>query len=137
MKPALVRFGVAMQAPLLAELDRLVADRKTTRSKLLSDLVRAEVMGSKLAPNSPGIMTVTLVYDHHVRELTEKLTMMQHDLGDKVRSSLHVHLTHEYCLEVIVLQGRARELQLAAKQLLATRGVKHGGAELVTDLHHR
>jgi CopG family transcriptional regulator, nickel-responsive regulator len=134
MKPALARFGVAMDEPLLAELDGLVQNRQTTRSKVLGDLVRAEVMRSKLAPDSPGVMTLTLVYDHHVRELTEKLTAMQHDLGDKVRSALHVHLTHHYCLEVIVLQGRARELQIAGEQLLATRGVKHGGFELVTDL---
>jgi CopG family nickel-responsive transcriptional regulator len=134
MKPHLARFGVAMDSPLLTELDRLVASRKTTRSKVLGDLVRAEVMKSKLAPTSPGVMTVTLVYDHHVRELTEKLTAMQHDLGDKVRSTLHVHLTHETCLEVIVLEGRARDLQRVAEQLLATRGVRHGGAELVTGL---
>ena len=134
MKASLARFGVAMDQALLAELDELVESRQTTRSKLLGDLARAEVMRAKLAPDSPGVMTVTLVYDHHVRELTEKLTTMQHDLGSKVRSVLHVHLTHDYCLEVIVMQGKARELQLAAQQLLATRGVKHGGAELVTDL---
>lgn len=134
MKTALARFGVAMDEPLLSELDELVASRRTTRSKVLGDLVRAEVMRSKLAPESPGVMTVTLVYDHHVRELTEKLTAMQHDLGEKVRSALHVHLTHHLCLEVIILQGMARELQLAGEQLLATRGVKHGGVELVTDL---
>jgi len=122
MKVPLARFGVAMEEPLLGELDLLVESRQTTRSKLLGDLARAEVMRSKLAPDSPGVMTVTLVYDHHVRELSEKLTAMQHALGDKVRSTLHVHLTHHYCLEVIVLEGRARELKLAAEQLLATRG---------------
>ena len=123
-----------MDEPLLAELDELVEGRQTTRSKLLGDLVRAEVMRAKLAPDSPGVMTVTLVYDHHVRELTEKLTAMQHDLGEKVRSTLHVHLTHHHCLEVIVLAGKASELKQAGQQLLAARGVKHGGCELVTDL---
>jgi CopG family transcriptional regulator, nickel-responsive regulator len=139
MKAPLARFGVAMDARLLKDLDRLVESRKATRSKVLGDLVRKEVMRAKLAPHSPAVVTLTLVYDHHVRELTEKLTEMQHELGERVRSTLHVHLTHSWCLEVIVMQGHARELQLAAEQLIATRGVKHGGIDLVTDVaepHH-
>jgi CopG family transcriptional regulator, nickel-responsive regulator len=137
MKAPLARFGVAMQASLLKELDRLVESRKATRSKVLGDLVRNEVMHAKLAPESPAVVTLTLVYDHHVRELTEKLTEIQHELGERVRSTLHVHLTHSWCLEVIVMQGPARALQTAAEQIIATRGVKHGAINLVTDIAER
>ena len=80
-----------------------------------------------------AVATLTLVYDHHVRELGEKLTQVQHDLGDKVRSTLHVHLTHDLCLEVIVLRGRADELKSVADQILATKGVLQGGIELIAE----
>jgi CopG family transcriptional regulator, nickel-responsive regulator len=132
MKTTLARFGVAMDAPLLGELDGLVKRRKATRSKVIGDLVRAELMRSKLAPDEPAVVTLTLVYDHHTRELSEKLNAMQHDLGDKVRATLHVHLSHDDCLEVIVMRGRARELVLASERLIAARGVKHGNVDLVS-----
>ena len=70
--------------------------------------------------------TLTLVYDHHVRELTERLTEMQHDLGHHVVSSLHVHLDHDHCLEVVVMRGPARLLEKAGSRIAATKGVIHG-----------
>jgi CopG family nickel-responsive transcriptional regulator len=73
------------------------------------------------------------VYDHHVRALTEKINAFQHELGDQVRSTLHIHLDEHRCLEVIILRGRSDELQRVAERLLATRGVSHGGLEIVTD----
>src|SRR5947209_3010679 len=109
MKDSLVRFGVAMEEPLLADLDALVAARGVTRSEVLRDLVRAEVSRSNVGRGVPAVAALTLVYDHHVRDLSEKLTAMQHDLGDRVRSTLHVHLDHDNCLEVIVLNGRSDE----------------------------
>jgi len=134
MKTDLVRFGVAMDRPLLEHLDVIVGDRGVTRSELLRDLVRAEVVRAQVQKGVPAFASLTLVYDHHVRDLTEKLTEVQHELGDRVRSTLHVHLDHDRCLEVIVLRGRSDELQRIANRLLATRGVKHGGIEIVTDL---
>ena len=132
MKDSLVRFGVAMDASLLAELDALVSARGVTRSEALRDLVRAEVSRAKVGRGVPAVAALTLVYDHHVRDLSERLTQMQHDLGDQVRSTLHVHLDHDHCLEVIVMQGRSDELKQVAEKLLATRGVKQGGIEIVT-----
>jgi CopG family nickel-responsive transcriptional regulator len=131
MKDALVRFGVAMEGSLLEEFDALVADRGGSRSELLRDLVRAEVTRSRVSSGAHAVATLTLVYDHHVRDLTERLTDFQHALGDKVNSALHVHLDHDHCLEVIVMKGPSDELQRAAAKLLATRGVKHGGLELI------
>jgi CopG family nickel-responsive transcriptional regulator len=120
-----------MDAPLLAALDGLVKKRNGTRSKLLSDLVRAEVMRAHLEPDVAVAVTLTLVYDHHVPELSEKLTAMQHELGDRVRATLHIHLTHDLCLEVIVMRGKYGEVERACKMLLASRGVQHGGMEVV------
>ncbi len=133
MKTDLVRFGVAMDRPLLEHLDVIVNERKVTRSELLRDLVRGEVVRAQVQRGVPAFAALTLVYDHHVRDLTERLTEVQHELGDQVRSTLHVHLDHHRCLEVIILRGRSDELKRVAEKLLATRGVKHGGIEIVTD----
>lgn len=133
MTSELVRFGVAMEDDLLVSLDRLVAERGATRSEVLRDLVRAEVGRARVRADVPAVGVLTLVFDHHVRDLTEKLTEFQHDLGDRVRATLHVHLDHDNCLEVIVMRGGSRELQEVANRLLATRGVSHGGFELVPE----
>jgi CopG family nickel-responsive transcriptional regulator len=127
----LVRFGVAMEGSLLHELDHLVEERGSTRSELLRDLVRAEVTKAHVASGANAVAALTLVYDHHVRDLTEKLTEFQHSLGDRVSSTLHIHLDHDHCLEVIVMRGPSVELNRAAGKLLATRGVKHGGIEII------
>src|SRR6478752_878169 len=105
MKDELVRFGVAMDASLLAEFDQLVRERGGTRSEILRDLARSEVQRARSQEHLPSVGTLTLVYDHHVRDLTERLTEMQHALGEKVRSTLHVHLDHHRCLEVVVMKG--------------------------------
>lgn len=131
MKDSLVRFGVAMESSLLEELDALVDDRGGSRSELLRDLVRAEVTRARVSSGANAVATLTLVYDHHVRDLTERLTEFQHALGDKVNSTLHVHLDHDHCLEVIVMRGPSDELKRASGKLLATRGVKHGGVEMI------
>jgi CopG family transcriptional regulator, nickel-responsive regulator len=129
----LVRFGIAMEGELLAELDGLAAARGCTRSELLRDLVRREVERSAVQERVPAVAAVTLVYNHHVRQLSERLTSVQHALGDAVRSTMHVHLDDERCLEVVVMRGRADRLRAAAEQMLSTRGVTHGGVELVTE----
>src|SRR4051794_40161859 len=133
MKDPLVRFGVAVEAPLLEEFDALVRARQCSRSELLRDLARAEVVRAKVRSGAKAVATLTIVYDHHVRDLSEKLTDLQHDLGDRVRATLHVHLSHDLCLEVIVMRGRADELQSVANRILATRGVRHGGIEIISE----
>ncbi|MEO7110518.1 MAG: nickel-responsive transcriptional regulator NikR [Polyangiaceae bacterium] len=133
MKDELVRFGVAMEASLVRQLDEVAEARGVTRSEILRDLSRAEVARSRVASGMPAAGALTLVYDHHVRELSEKLTEAQHKMGEQVRSTMHVHLDATNCLEVIVLRGRSDQLQRAAEKLLATRGVKQGGLTLIAD----
>ncbi|MDB4944047.1 MAG: Nickel responsive regulator NikR [Labilithrix sp.] len=130
-RDSLVRFGVAMEASLLRSFDAVVKRRDSTRSEVLRDLARAEVTRDEVASGSDAVATVTLVYDHRVRDLTERLVTLQHGLGDKVRSSMHVHLDAAHRLEVMILQGPADELRRFADRLFATRGVKHGAIELV------
>lgn len=131
MKDRLVRFGVAVEASLLRDLDVLAAQRGCTRSELLRDMGRAEVGRAKVAAGVPAVGALTIVYDHHVRDLSEKLTELQHELGEDVRAAMHVHLSHDLCLEVVVLRGRSDRLTAIADRILALRGVKQGGIELI------
>jgi CopG family nickel-responsive transcriptional regulator len=132
MKVPLTRFGVAIEAPLLVEFDELVKDRGCTRSELFRDLARAEVIRAKVKKGVDAVASLTIVYDHHVRDLSEKLIELQHELGERVRATLHIHLTHDLCLEVIVMRGRSDELHGIANKILATRGVRHGGIEIIS-----
>jgi CopG family nickel-responsive transcriptional regulator len=123
----LVRFGVAMDADLLQRFDDHIGEKGyANRSEALRDLIRADLVNAHLKRDGLAVATLTLVYDHHVRELSEKLTDMQHDLGEHVVSTLHVHLDHDHCLEVIVLRGPSGLIETAANRLLATKGVEHG-----------
>jgi CopG family transcriptional regulator, nickel-responsive regulator len=134
MRDPLVRFGVAIEGSLLKEIDALTRERGCTRSELFRDLSRAEVGRAKVRKGVAATCALTLVYDHHVRDLSKKLTELQHELGDGVRSTLHIHLTHDLCLEVIVMQGQSDRLQSVADRILAMRGVKQGGAEMIAGL---
>jgi CopG family nickel-responsive transcriptional regulator len=143
MSDSLVRFGVAMEASLLQDFDRVVSARGSTRSEAFRDLARAAVVRADLERGVQAVAALTLVYDHHVRDLTEKLTELQHELGEDVRATLHVHLDHDYCLEVVVMRGRSDQLRLLADRILGMRGVKHGDIEIITGLgeaahaHHK
>ena len=130
----LVRFGVALEGSLLRDLDAVVRARGGTRSELFRDMARATVSRAKVTKAVDGIATLTLVYDHHVRDLSERLTELQHELGEQVRATLHVHIDHDLCLEVIVIRGRSDRLQGIADRILALRGVKQGGIEIVTGI---
>ncbi|HEX8984120.1 MAG TPA: nickel-responsive transcriptional regulator NikR [Bryobacteraceae bacterium] len=135
----LSRIGVAIDSDLLEKFDRLIARRGyTNRSEAFRDMIREELVErTRESPDSYVVGTVTLVYDHHVRLLTDKLTNLQHDFHRAILSTLHVHLDHDHCLEVLVVRGRASEVQKIADILSSTKGVKHGrltitsaGAEL-------
>lgn len=122
------RFGVAIEGELLDQFDQLMEKRGyTNRSEAFRDLARAELVKEGAEkPNATVVGTVTIVYDHHVRLLSEKLTELQHQHHKCVVSALHVHLDHDNCLEVIVLRGKAKDVQLIADSLIATKGVQHG-----------
>ena len=130
MTDRLVRFGVAMESSLLKQFDEVVAARGGTRSEAFRDLARAEVAKSQVRRGVESVATLTLIYDHHVRDLSERLTELQHDLGEKIRSTLHIHLDHDHCLEIIVMHGRSDELQAVADRILALKGVLHGAVEV-------
>ena len=124
----LARIGVAIESDLLAEFDQLVERRGySSRSEAFRDMIRGELNQMHVA--SPGkhvVGTLTIIYDHNVRQLSEKLTGMQHDHHHEIVSTLHVHLDHDQCLEVLVLRGQAIHVQQIADKLIATKGVTQG-----------
>ena len=124
----LERIGVAIDGDLLDKFDKLLSRRGyKNRSEAFRDLDRAELVAeSATQPNTPVVGTVTLLYDHHVRLLSEKLTDLQHEFHHEILSTLHVHLDHHNCLEVIVVQGTSAQVRKVADLLIATKGVKHG-----------
>jgi CopG family nickel-responsive transcriptional regulator len=133
----LQRIGVAIDGELLEKFDDLIARRGyTNRSEAFRDLIRADLVNEVAQqPSSVIVGAITLLYDHHVRLLSEKLTSLQHDHHHTILSSLHVHLDHDHCLEVIVLKGKSAEVQKIADLLIAAKGVKHGKLT-VTSLAH-
>ena len=124
----LVRFGVSMDRDLLIALDGIIERRGyANRSEAIRDFIRAEqVRESWEDRTGTAVGTLTLVYDHHVREAGDRLTDLQHDHDDLVHSTMHVHLTHRMCLEVIVMRGEPARIQRLADRLISARGVKHG-----------
>ena len=122
------RFGVAIEPELLERFDKLMEQRGyTNRSEAFRDLARAELVKHESEkPNTNVVGTVTIVYDHHVRQLSEKLTELQHQHHKCVVSAMHVHLDHNLCLEVIVLRGKAKDVRHTADSLISTKGVQHG-----------
>ncbi len=138
MEP-LERFGVSMPASLLQEFDQAIAQASyRTRSEAIRDIVRDFLVRRQWdTPDSPVVGTVTLVYDHHTRELQETLTSLQHEHSDAIVCATHVHMDQRHCLEVIVVRGQSHEVKAIADRLLSARGVKHGGltATATAQLH--
>lgn len=130
----LSRIGVAIDTSLLGKFDKLIGQRGyTNRSEAFRDLIRDELVEQTWeSPESQVVGTVTLVYDHHVRLLNEKLTSIQHDFHHAILSTLHVHLDHDNCLEVLVVRGRSAEVRKVADALISTKGVKHGRLTITT-----
>lgn len=125
---ATVRFGISMDEQLLESFDRLI-DQKgyANRSEAIRDLIRAALVQLQWEEgDKESVGTVTLVYDHHVRDLSDKLMEHQHSHHDQIVSALHVHLDAHTCLEVLVVRGKARDVRRIADELIGVKGVKHG-----------
>lgn len=129
----LVRFGVSLDRRLLEEFDRHIKRRRyASRSEALRDLIRDNLVGQEWNDNKETVGTITFVYDHHVRDLTGKLTDIQHDYQGQILSGMHVHLDHDHCLEVLVVKGKGSEIKKVADALVSVKGVMHGKLTMTT-----
>jgi CopG family transcriptional regulator, nickel-responsive regulator len=125
----LTRVSISLEEPLLKSFDgHIAAKGYETRSEAIRDLIRDCLVHREQAKNRRGeqVAIVSMVYDHHARELAAKLLDKQHHHHDLIVSTLHVHLGEHHCLEVSVLRGSGKELLHLGDELLATKGVLHG-----------
>lgn len=131
--PKLVRFGVSLEAELLKKFDRLVQKRGyASRSDAFRDLIRRELVAERWQGRGEIAGAITIVYDHHRRELVNRLLTIQHDFGDLIISSQHIHLDHHSCLEIIAIKGAPAKARKLADGLRSIKGVKHGTLSMST-----
>ncbi len=129
-----IRFGVSLDSDLLEKFDALCDQRGyQTRSEAIRDLIRNTLVHEEWEDsNAHTAATLTLVYDHHKSDLAQKVTSVQHDAHHLIVTTLHVHLDHNNCLEVLVMKGSGAEIRAFADRLVATRGVMFGKLSFAT-----
>jgi CopG family transcriptional regulator, nickel-responsive regulator len=134
----ITRFSVSLEDDLLEQFDRYCGQQQfATRSEAIRQLLRETLTKEAWAGESKDAAgTLTLVYDHHRPQLRDHLTKLQHDHNDLVVSTLHAHLTHDLCLEVIVLRGPSAKLQKIASQLRGLKGIYKGELVMASAEHH-
>ena len=130
---SLVRFGVSLDKGLLEKFDKLIESKSyTNRSEAFRDLIRQELIQKQWQSGQEVAGAIILIYDHHKRELVNKLMDIQHEFGGMIISSQHVHLDHNNCLEIIAVKGSPKEAQKLADSLKSVKGVKHGTLSMST-----
>lgn len=130
-----IRFGVSLDSELLENFDALCAEQNyPNRSEAIRDLIRAALVERQWeSDEEAGAATLTLIYDHHKSDLAKKLMSIQHDAHHLITATLHVHLDHDNCMEVLVLKGPGAEIRALSQRLTATKGVVFGRLSQATD----
>lgn len=129
------RFTISLDEALAREFDRLIESRGYgNRSEAVRDLLRQHLEQERARRDESGycVATLSYVYNHHERELAERMTALQHEHHDLTTATLHVHLDHEHCLETAVLRGPSGTVRGFAQRMMAERGVRHGQLNLVS-----
>ena len=128
-----VRFGVSLEKELLARFDKLIEEKAyPNRSEAIRDLIRENLVKKEWTEGREVAGAITLVYDHHKRELVNKLTDIQHDFHRLIISTQHIHLDHSNCLEIVVVKGKPGEVERLFQKIRSTKGVKHGSLTMTT-----
>lgn len=129
----LIRFGVSIGSELLEKFDKLIGSKGyVNRSEAIRDLIRDYLVEHEWEEDVETMGAVTLVYDHHIHELSELLTSLQHEYHTMIISSMHIHIDEHNCLEVIVIKGKGNQVKSIADKLISTKGVKHGKLTMTT-----
>ncbi|NRF90297.1 nickel-responsive transcriptional regulator NikR [Paenibacillus frigoriresistens] len=129
-KENLVRFGISMPQSLIEQYDRLIAlQGYDNRSEAIRDLARKALLtSSSMQPEETVAGTIVMVYDHHIRDLPITLMELQHDFHSAIISTMHIHLNHQQCLEILVVRGKVQKLRELQQRIQVLKGV--GYAEL-------
>lgn len=129
----IIRFGVSLEKELLDKFDILIKEKKyPNRSEAIRDLIRENLVKREWVEGKEVAGAITLVFNHHRRELMNTLTDIQHDFHQLIISGQHIHLDHDNCLEIIVVRGKPIEVRELADKLRATKGVKYGSLSIAT-----
>ncbi|MBI4778619.1 nickel-responsive transcriptional regulator NikR [Candidatus Desantisbacteria bacterium] len=129
----LVRFGISLDKELLDRFDTFIcAQNYSNRSEAIRDLIRESLVRDEWIQEEEIAGTITLVYDHHQRELVNTLIDIQHDFHQLIISTQHIHLDHHNCMEIVVVKGKPAEIKELSQQLKAKRGVKHCSLGMAT-----
>jgi CopG family nickel-responsive transcriptional regulator len=129
------RFTISLDEDLAQQFDGLIARRGySNRSEAVRDLLRSHLESERQSREEAGycVANLSYVYNHHERELAERLTSIQHGSHDLTVSTLHAHLDHENCLESVVLKGPIKAVRAFAEAMMAERGVRHGQLNLIS-----
>ncbi|MDD5021353.1 MAG: nickel-responsive transcriptional regulator NikR [Endomicrobiaceae bacterium] len=128
----LTRFGVSINKDLLQKFDSLIRKQKyPTRSKAIEDLIIESVDNSNTANDKIlSVGYIDMIYDHHKRQLLNRITEIQHDFHDIILSSQHVHIDHNTCLEIIVVKGTKSKIERLGHMLKTTKGIKHSKSRI-------
>jgi CopG family nickel-responsive transcriptional regulator len=122
----LYRFGISLEKELIDNFDNHIKVKNyKNRSEAIRDLLRAELIKKQWTSNNEVAGAITLIYDHHKRELVNKLIDIQHDSQKVVISTQHIHIDHHSCLEILAVRGKAKEIERLTNQMNALVGVKH------------
>jgi len=129
-----VRFGVSLDEGLLEKFDQLIARKGyTNRSEAIRDLIRDSLVQAEWEVGvGETIGTITIVYSHHTREISDTLAHLQHQYYRSIVSTTHIHLDEHNCLEVLIVRGKGGEIEEISDRLIGARGVKHGKLSLTT-----
>lgn len=127
MESELQRIGISIEEKLLSQFDQLIEKKGyTNRSEAVRDLIRENLVEEEWQQGEgDSVGTITLVYNHHLREMADKMTDLQHQYHEKIVSVLHVHLDAHNCLEVMVVKGEKSQIQAIAGRMSSLKGVKH------------
>jgi len=130
----ITRFGVSMNAMLLDKFDNYIQEKGyTNRSEAIRDIIRDHLVAQEwMDGETETVGTITLVYDHELRDISHRLLELQHHYCHNIISSVHIHLDEHNCLEVLVVKGIARDIKRIADHLISNRGVKHGKLTITT-----
>jgi CopG family nickel-responsive transcriptional regulator len=129
------RFTISLDEGLAVAFDELIKERRySTRSEAVRDILRTQLQQSRVKRDDRGacVANLSYVYNHHERDLAERLASIQHSHHDLTISEMHAHLDHEQCLESVFLKGPIRRIREFADEIMAQRGVRHGHLNLIS-----
>jgi len=129
------RFTISLDEKLATAFDELIKDRGyATRSEAVRDILRAHLQQNRMQRAGKGscVANVSYVYNHHERELSERLASIQHAHHELTISTMHAHLDHDQCIESVMLKGTVQRVREFADAIIAERGVRHGQINLIS-----